>query len=209
MNNDLTLTEEEIDEIYREKYDTMYMEDALINPDNVYNIKDIKDNEEKINRSYLSVLNDKDVVDNLINNDDNLINDDETVIHKLNQLKDNLYIQHPQNLELILTLTQDIDDVIKFIKYSKEKKELLTQDIEEDWEFIDGTDLPNRYVEMLKNISQSYYKLAQAYNTTTDIVKILYDSAKPIFGITQLLLSFYQGGPIGVAILLWSFISRR
>lgn len=179
--------------------------------------KGIDDNdiETQLANSYLAAMKDIDTIDGMLavttvpyqfgshdDKDKNIHND--MIIEKLNILKENLYIKHPYDFELIQGLISDLNQVIDFIEDDKKIKEQE----EEQWEIIDD-DNDNKYFEMLKKISNGYSKLARIYNTAASLCTCVYDNAKPVFSITQVLLSLYHGGPLGTAVLLWSWFSRK
>lgn len=146
---------------------------------------------------------DDDILEQDRKNIDDLMDEKEgpEIIEKLLMLKENLYL-HSHDIDVVEGISKDIDDIIAYIE-TKEK--------ETDWVIIEvsqSSEVDYSYVEMMKKLSGSYMKLANVYNSTTSAISTVYNSVRPAIGITQLLLSFYHGGPIGSAVLLWSWCRK-
>ena len=158
-----------------------------------------------LEKSYHHALNDMTVLESIIEEPDK-----DVIVEKLVLLKENLYFQHPENLEFVQSISQDIEEVIKFVQEINKIKEQKTP-LEEEWELIDDTEDSeyNKYLELLKKVSQGYMKLCTVYNTTSDIFKTIYDGARPLFTATQMVLSLYHGGTLSLTILLWSWFTRK
>lgn len=142
-----------------------------------------------------------------------LYNNDE-IRKKLTILKENLLLDHPEDLEVVRNISDNINQLLTFID-SLEKP--LRED-EEDWILITAEDciddnhknnLEYSYVEILRKLSNNYLKLADVYNKTADLCSLMYKNARPLIGLTQFFVSLYQGGPMCTFILIWSWWQNR